>query len=582
MDKERKEQYYVLFERFIDEMSAIPDFDRSSIVQIVTEICEFFHLSKAETQFYQSLAHESRGEGEIICDYDNGKSERIAVQRRLISRTGAVVMSTVYQSNEDNLTDEEAEKVDILLRTIMTFIGRNRLQDAVEKLGFYDEAGYANIRSFMRFIDRLAGLKRLSGHTATCFNLRRFGMINQQLGKEIGDVVMHKYYNLLKNMVGEDGIIARMGGDNFVAIFPKERTDAVLDVFNGVPIVYDQSSGRRVTVSASAGVYTVPDDFPMDDPRAVMDRIFPTMHIAKQEINGTIVWYSDKMVEVRDHAMKVRAAFPKALKAGEFRVFYQPKVDVTWGKMVGAEALCRWFHDGKIVPPMEFIPVLEQNADICYLDYHILDLVCRDIRRWLDEGKKVVRVSVNFSRKNLSEMDLLSNILDIVDRYRVPHEYIEVELTETTTDVAFTDLRRVVTGLRDVGIACAVDDFGMGYSSLTLLQDIPWTVLKIDKSFLPADDEQVVSNNHMMYKHVVSMAREIGLECVTEGVETKKQVMILRKNHCHIAQGYFFDKPIPVEEFEQRMDSPMYDLSHTSQEWIFQDDKRRTPKKKRV
>ena len=581
MDEKRREEYYALFERFIDSMSAIPDFDRGDIVNIVTEICEFFHLSKAETQFYQSVAHEARGEGEIISDFDNGKSDRIAVQRRLISRTGAVVISTVYQSNDENLTDEEAEKVDILLRTMMTFIGRNRLQNAVEKLGFYDEAGYANIRSFMRFLDSLAGNNRLAGHTAACYNLRRFTMINQQYGKELGDVVMHKFYNLMRNIVGEDGIVARMGGDNFVTIFPTERTDAVLDVFSGVPIVVDQDSGKRVLVSASAGLYAIPEDFPSDDPRVVMDRIFPTMHIAKQETNGTIVWYNDKMVEMRDHAMKVRSVFPKALKAGEFHVFYQPKVDVTWGKMVGAEALCRWFHDGKIVPPMEFIPVLEQNADICYLDYHILDLVCRDLRRWIDEGKKVVRVSVNFSRKNLVEMDLLSNILDIVDRYRIPHKYIEIELTETTTDVAFTDLRRVVTGLRDAGIACAVDDFGMGYSSLTLLQDIPWTVLKIDKSFLPADDEQVVSNNHMMYKHVVSMAREIGLECVTEGVETKKQVMILRKNHCHTAQGFFFDKPMPVEDFESRMESPLYDLSHTSQEWRFHSDEK-TAKKKRV
>ena len=242
-----------------------------------------------------------------------------------------------------------------------------------------------------------------------------------------------------------------------------------------------------------------------------------------------------------------------------------------------------FIHDGKIMPPMDFIPVLEQNADICHLDYYVLDRVCKDLRRWLDEGRRVVRVSVNFSRKNLTEPDLLENIIDIVDRNQIPHEYIEVELTETTTDVTFKDLRRVVNGLHEAGIATAVDDFGMGFSSLSLLQDIPWKVLKIDKSFLPADDEQVVSNNHMMYKHVVSMAREIGLECVTEGVETKKQVMILRKNHCHVAQGFFFDKPLPVEEYEDRMNNPIYDLNHTSEEWRFRtEDKKKLANSKKV
>ena len=132
-------------------MTLITDFNRERIVKTVREICELFRLTKAETQFYQSVGHEMRGEGEIICDYDTGKSDRIAVQRRLLSRSGAVVMSTVYQAKEDSLTDEEAEIIDIMLRAMMSFISRNRLQNAVEKLGFFDEAGYSNLRAFMRF-----------------------------------------------------------------------------------------------------------------------------------------------------------------------------------------------------------------------------------------------------------------------------------------------------------------------------------------------------------------------------------------------------------------------------------------------
>ncbi len=580
MESKKDDQYYELLEEMINAMTQIGGgYDRDYIVDIVTRCCEMYRLTKAETRFFKSDAFEKRGEGEIISDYDNGNSDHVALKRKLVSKTGGSVTSMVYMAKNDALSPEEEEKVDTFLRIMVYFVGRNRLQDAAEQLGFYDEQGYPNMRSFMRFLDKSNVEGKLAGKTACCFNLRHFARINQQFGSEIGDTVIRKYYNFINSIIGEAGIVARMGGDNFVAVFPKEITDQVIKAFNGVAVTYEPGSQKRVIISSSAGMYDIGDDFiESNNPRRIMDMIFPTMQMAKSEKNGTIVYYDEQMVAMRDHTMHVREIFPKAMKTGEFHVFYQPKVDVTWGKLVGAEALCRWFREGKVVPPMEFIPVLEQTTDICKLDFHMLEMVCKDLRRWIDAGKRVVRVSVNFSRKNLADSDLLDNIIDIIDRYEIPHEYIEIELTETTTDVAFRDLRRVVTGLEEVGIATAVDDFGIGYSSLRLLQDIPWKVLKIDRSFLPTDEENIVSKNHLMFKHVVSMAREIGLETVTEGVETKKQVMILRKNHCHTAQGFFFDKPMPVDEFENRIDNPMYELSHLSEEWKFKVDE--NPEKK--
>ena len=257
--------------------------------------------------------------------------------------------------------------------------------------------------------------------------------------------------------------------------------------------------------------------------------------------------------------MHIQQLFPTALKEEEFRVFYQPKIDVNTGELIGAEALCRWFHDGKIIPPMDFIPVLEQSTDICKLDFYMLDHVCADIRKWLDEGKEVVRISVNLSRKHMMDYDLLQHIIDIVNKNNVPHKYIEIELTETTTDVEFKDLKRVVRGLQKAGISTSVDDFGMGYSSLNLIKEIPWNVLKVDKSFLPADDD-VDSTRSIMFKYVVAMAKELGLECIAEGVETQTQVEVLRDNRCELAQGFFFDKPLPISDFEQRLTEHKYQV----------------------
>jgi EAL domain-containing protein (putative c-di-GMP-specific phosphodiesterase class I) len=148
-----------------------------------------------------------------------------------------------------------------------------------------------------------------------------------------------------------------------------------------------------------------------------------------------------------------------------------------------------------------------------------------------------------------------------VDKYKIPHDLIEVELTETTSEVEFGELKRMTTALRNLGFHISIDDFGIGYSSLNLIKDIPWNVLKIDKSFLPDTCEGCeMSSSNIMFSLVVSMARQLGLECICEGVETQAHIELLKRYGCDLAQGYFFDKPIPVEEFEGRLEKGKYDI----------------------
>jgi EAL domain-containing protein (putative c-di-GMP-specific phosphodiesterase class I) len=251
--------------------------------------------------------------------------------------------------------------------------------------------------------------------------------------------------------------------------------------------------------------------------------------------------------------MRVQLLFPDALRNEEFSVYYQPKVDIRTGEIIGAEALCRWFHEGEMISPDAFIPMLEETNDICKLDFYMLEHACRDIRRWMDEGRKVVRISVNLSRKHMINVNLLDNLLKIIDRHNVPHSCIEIELTETTTDVGFSDLKRVVTGLQSVGIFTSVDDFGVGYSSLNLIRELPWNVIKVDKSFLPQGDNEMDDVSKIMFKHVIQMTTEMGIECIVEGVETVKQRAILEENNCCYAQGFLYDRPLPKNEFEERL-----------------------------
>ena len=561
MDQSRIDQYHTLFEQMVRCMTDTEHFDRVDFVQVLRDLSVLFRLSKGVTEYYRSERAEKAGEGEKMIDYDTGQKDHPVLRRRMVFKSQSIIVSTLYMTDDEApLTDEEREKLDLILLALTTFVGRNRLETTLEKLGYYDDDEYPNLRFYLRFIESLILDDRLREYTALCLNIRHFSGINQEIGRKAADLVLRNYISTLSTAVGDEGTVCRIGGDNFVMIFKKELTQQILHMLSGIPVVCDPETNKRVLVSASAGVYDIPGDAVPVEAGQVMDHIYSAMMTAKQNSEIPVVYYDQKMISMRDNLARIHLLFPKAVENNEFRVFYQPKVDVKTGRIVGAEALCRWFRDGKIVPPMDFIPALEQNSEICTLDFHMLDLVCRDIRRWLDERKPLVRISVNLSRKHLVDMDLVQHLLDIIDSNNVPHDCIEIELTETATEVGFKALKKLSFELQDNGFYTSVDDFGMGYSSLNLIREISWNVLKIDRCFLPTDDEPDDSVTSLMFRHVISMAQDLGLECVTEGVETKKQLELLKRNHCHIAQGYFFDKPLSVEEYENRLSRGYYDI----------------------
>ena len=561
MEREREQKFHELFEALVECATRFESYNRDEFVRYIILLCKLLRVEKGVTEFYRSESHRKRGDGIINCDYDTGRGDYIAYEREFSTKTGAIISAEVYMSSEEPpLSTDELHKVDLVMRAIISFIARNRMAMTIEQVGFYDEAGYPNLRYLVRSVDQHDFNGELSDYAAMHFNLRHFSVINQDIGRALGDVVMRNYINALKEAAGEGGTFCRAGGDNFTALFPKEKMDAVLKVIRGIPVCYDTKGEKRVNVSVSAGVFMIPDGFEWSNAGSIMDKVMPASMLARRGDTSTVVFCNEEMMKARDRIIQIQRVFPHAIEAEEFRVFYQPKVDIRDGRIVGAEALCRWFHDGKMVSPGEFIPVREQNTDICRLDFYMLDMVCRDIRRWIDEGREPVRISVNFSRKNLVDLDLQEHILEIIDRNNVPHGLIEIELTETTTDVEFRDLTRVATGLRTEGIYTSVDDFGMGYSSLNLIREIPWDVLKIDRCFLPDDCDSENGVTALMYKHVVSMALDIGLECITEGVETAKQLELLSVNNCHIAQGFFFDRPLPLAEFEAKL-GQRYEIS---------------------
>ena len=561
MDAEKELRFYKLYEQLasltqiVNQKPAI-----SKIESILNEISSMFRLSKGVTNFFRNPRDEKMGIGETMCSYDTGKVGIPVHTVRFETRLMSITTMTVYMAaDEEPLNEEELFKVDLTMRTALAFISRNRLQSIAEQLAFFDDMGFRNIRSLFRYFAWKDRSGDFDGMAAINYNLRHFSVINEEYGRTGGDTVLRNHYRYVENMVGDRGMVTRLGGDAFICICEQNDLPDILEFLNE-GIVLADNNGLTARTSCYAGVFQIPDGYTVSVPNDIMGKVMHAYQVAKIGTQGNIVFFSDMLMSDKEKSRRIQNIFPVALKNGEFHVFYQPKVNIGTGEIYGAEALCRWFHDGSIIPPMEFIPVLEENSEICKLDFHMLEMVCTDIRRWLDEGRRAVRVSVNLSRRHMINPDLVKMIMDIIDSHNVPHEYIEIELTETTTDVEFKDLKRVVEALHQQNICTSVDDFGMGYSSLNLIRVVPWNVLKVDKIFLPLDGESKDSTRSVMFKYVVAMAKELGLECIVEGVETTAQLELLRENGCELAQGYLFDRPLPLSEFEKKLDMRRYTI----------------------
>lgn len=466
---------------------------------------------------------------------------------------GCVSNYSVYPYKDGGeWADEDKGRIDTFISALYVVHDRLRIAAVAEKFAVMDsEMELYNLRYFMKRTGVMFANGEIREFCACRFNISQLSVINAKLGRNGGTQIMKRYIYGLRDIIGGDGFISRLGGDNFIALFRKNKKEEVIRHLSGILLSTEFRGIEEIFVSAHAGYYDV-DNY-CRGPHEIMEFIL-IAEAASRHSHGLPYAEFNAELKKRSEARKLlESLFYEAVDKEEFLVYYQPKVNLMDYTISGAEALCRWKHNGELVPPFRFIPILEQSHNICVLDFYMLEHVCMDMRRWIDDGLPLVKISVNLSRMHLGDEKLADRITDIIDRYGIPHEYIEIELTETTTDVDFKELKKIVSSLHKVGISTSVDDFGVGYSSLNLIRDLPWNVLKIDKSFLPDDGDENKDAKKVMLKYVISMAQELGLECIVEGVESPEQVELLKDCSCFRAQGYFFDKPLPVSVFQRKL-----------------------------
>lgn len=449
-----------------------------------------------------------------------------------------------------SFTEQERKFVQLLSWDFFILTGRARLMGNTRKVaisdgmtGAYNQAGiFAFTQQFIR--------ENLKDYTAFFINLKNFKYINKSMGNQMGDLALRTFVKQILLFLDKTELIARLGGDNFFVLTKKDRQKEFIDKFKITEL--NLSQGPKpvdVRIQTRIGVYPIEENVIVGD---ALNNASTAMMAARVIKNRDVVFFTKEMQIQSIHQREISSEFHNALRNRELVVFYQPKIDLTDKHINGAEALARWVRHKTIVPPMDFIPVLEREGSICELDFYVFETACNDIHEWIKAGIEPVRISSNFSKLHLRNEDFADRILEILHKYELDGKYIEVELTEVSDFDDTVAMKKFIDIMRQNDIGVAIDDFGTGYSTLNVLKDYNISVVKIDKSLLN-NIGKANSHDEVILRNVVKMARELSKDVIAEGVESQEQADYLKGINCRSAQGFLFDKPLVRDDFQKRL-----------------------------
>ncbi len=377
-------------------------------------------------------------------------------------------------------------------------------------------------------------------------NIERFKVLNDLFGESTGDKLLRYIGKFLKEINLPLCVSGRLYADNFVVCYEAGKGDS-RRMINTLQMVADSFAINNRTI-LSFGLYRI-DDKTL--PVSVMcDRANMALWKAKGNFKNPYCEYDEKMRQQVLKEQKIINAMEMAIQNKEFTLYLQPKYDIEKGTIIGAEALVRWISlENGFISPGDFIPVFENNGFVYEVDKFIWEESCRYLRKWLDEGREVHPISVNVSRIDLYDPKLVQHLVDLREKYQLPSQYLELEITESAYTEDPEQIITITRQLREAGFVILMDDFGTGYSSLNMLKDIQIDVLKLDMGFLKSSDYSAKGGN--ILTAILKMAESLKMQTIAEGVETKEQVEFLKSIGCKYVQGFYYSKPLPVDEFEK-------------------------------
>ncbi len=374
------------------------------------------------------------------------------------------------------------------------------------------------------------------------FDVVRFKLINDNYGEATGTALLHHFLDVLGSFCSDEQHYIRLSSDIFMIVMPCGSKE---EICNYIRRLEARLSGYQdMEYSFAFGVNIVTD-------RSVSTRIMgDSAAIARLSVKGKVIdnigFYHAGLREKIRSKKNIEDYMRIALDEGQFCMYLQPKYSIASDRVIGAEALARWIHPKRgMISPMDFIPVFEQNGFIVKLDRFIWECACRKLDEWRRLRMPMLPISVNVSRVHLNRDTLADELEALLAKYDIPHRYFELEITESVENV---NSDQTIRELKKRGFTLLMDDFGSGYSSLNMLNSTPFDIIKIDKDFLSSLLDSGRGQN--IIRHTIAMSREIGLELIAEGVETKEQAEFLSSCGCDQAQGYYYSRPVPVAEFD--------------------------------
>lgn len=374
-----------------------------------------------------------------------------------------------------------------------------------------------------------------------------FKFINDLLGRMKGNQVLIQTAEYLSEMCGENGICARSNADKFLACVDKAQySEEVLEYIAGK--VAKILKSNSMTVQIRFGVYKIANS------QITVSVMTDYARMALKQIKGDsikrIAYYDEELMAQNKHEYAVLEAFDNTLKNNHFHIYLQAQVHAS-GKLQGAEVLVRWIDEKQgLIPPNDFIPILEKTGIISQLDKAVWEMAAATLKSWEGSEKEYLYLSINISAKDFYYLDVYETLTKIVEKYQIDAKKLRLEITESVLMSDVEKLLNITRKLHSAGFLIEIDDFGKGYSSLSMLKDIDVDVLKIDMEFLRETEH--TEKSRIILSSIIEMSQKLGIDIITEGVESKAQMEHLQELGCYMYQGYYFAKPISVAEFEAK------------------------------
>lgn len=428
-------------------------------------------------------------------------------------------------------------------------------KEHLEQLAYVDPiTGYPSFDKFLQDIDTLNDHMPGSNYAFWYCDIKRFKYFNDLFGYDAGDDVLRYFADLISRFTLKNEYFCRVNADNFTGVkYYNDKTELIawFQALNEQMNHYVTSENQEYHLDLSIGIYCVKDFKDSITFNDMINRANMAQKAIKQTGNDNYAFYSQDIRKQILMETEMESRMHQALENEEFKIYVQPKVDIQHGnRIAGGEVLVRWVSSqGSLIVPGKFIPLFEKNGFIIHLDRYMFEGICKWARQYLDEGNPKIKLATNVSRLGLFQDDFLDFYINTKNKYHLPDGMLELEFTESVVLNNNELFQTFVEELQDSGFVCSLDDFGSGYSSLNVLKELQIQVLKLDMLFFRkganTEREQIVIRN------IITMAKQLKMRTVSEGVEMKEQVDFLRKVGCDIVQGYVFAKPMPLAQFKQ-------------------------------